>query len=302
MKLVVISGSMDALVYEEAVAQRDSLFPGISSSQLEKCDVADDPNALGAILGSSSLFSSSRSAIVRGLNAEALGLLEANSASSATILGFWGTKLSPKQISRIEAMGTLVRVVTPTKAPERAAYFAALAKRRGIKISSANARLVTDSTQDDWSRALSILRQLSMAEITSPTPAQLRRLSGTASAQLTPWAFSDAAFSGDIPGALKASAHQELVPLATWAGAETLRICQCAENSWSSSEAAEKLSVAPFRAQKYVSIARGLSPGSRSKMLLAAAALDVAAKTSPEAATLAVADYLAAVAPRPHVS
>jgi DNA polymerase III delta subunit len=299
MKLVVISGSTDALVYEEATAQRAILFKGLSGSQIESCDLGEDPSALGAILGSSSLFSSSRTALVRGLNADALTLLEASTSSSATILGFWRTKLTPKATSRIEAIGTLVRVVTPTKAPERAAYFAALAKRRGIKVSSANARLVTDATQDDWSRALSILRQLSMAEITSPTPAQLHRLGGTASAQLTPWAFSDAAFSGDVVGALKASANQELVPLAVWTGAETLRICQCAENAWSAADAAKLLSVPPFRAQKYVAIARRLDHATRTKILCAAAALDVAAKTSPEASTLAIADYLAALAPSP---
>jgi DNA polymerase III delta subunit len=297
MKLVVIAGSTDALVYEEAAAQRAILFRGLSGSQIERCDVGEDPGALSAILGASSLFSSSRAAIVRGLNADALTLLEASAASSATILGFWGTKLTPKATSRIEALGALVRVVTPTKAPERAAYFAALAKRRGIKITSANARLVTDATLDDWSRALSILRQLTMADITTPTPAQLHRLGGVANAQLTPWAFSDAAFSGDVTGALRASANQELVPLAVWTGAETLRVCQCAENSWSAADAAKLLSVPPFRAQKYVAIARRLDAAARTKVLAAAAALDVAAKTSPEASTLAIADYLAALAP-----
>jgi DNA polymerase III delta subunit len=297
LKVTTIAGSDDTLVYRALTKQAALL-----GENYERLDMASsDSQRLTDLLRSATLFGSPRSAILYNVDADTLSLIEDSAAlSSSEIIVTYTGRLTPKIASRFEALGSLLKVPTPSKLTERTALISSIAKDSKIILSSLVVTELATRLESDWARVCSIVDQLYMANILNPTLAQVSVLMGTSTKQTTPWDITDAAAKGHYIDAISFASDIEPVVLSSWVGSETLRLVATYEKKLTSSTCASLLGVAPFRAQKYVAWAKGLTHEKASRALFYAGELELAAKSrdAKNDVIVALSKWLIEVAPK----
>ena len=294
--LTTLTGD-DALVAPRLRELTQRFGPGVESLDLEQ----DDLSRLVDVVASGSLFATTRYAVVRNLTPEALDVLETyRDASSAEILLTSKLRMTAKLVARVEALGALERLSIPDKPKDRAALVTSLAVARGITLQSTDALFLAERLAENFERLSSILTQLELAGITSPTSRQVATLAGSTAPEVTPWSITDAAAKGDVASVLSLTAQSDPIFVSSFLVAETLRLVQVKEQKLSEAQVAKLLAIHPFRAKKLVSWAARVPLESLHRAVLAAARVDLAAKSDQPAdrLLLAVATWLDEVRPR----
>ena len=287
---------------DSLVAPRLSQLATALGDNVESLDMAhDDPSRLVDLVGSASLFTPVRLAIVKNLTPEALDVLESYAeSSSAEVIVTSQLRMTAKLVSRLEALGALERLQVPSKPAERAALITQMAAARSINITNTDALMLADRLAENFERVGSVLTQLVVADIGTPTSKQLSTLAGSAAPEVTPWAITDAAAKGDVTTVLNLAAKSDPIFVATFLVAETLRLARVKEANLTESQAAKELGIHPFRAKKLVAWAKRVPLNELHQAVVCAARVDIAAKSdhASDRLVLAVANWLAVVRPR----
>jgi DNA polymerase III delta subunit len=292
MQLTTVVSSLEVI----ARARAETLSTAMATTPV-RLDLDVDPLAhLIDLLTSPSLFEPERTAVVFNLTTDALELLEAHADAPATLVATFTARTSPKLLARLESLGPVERILAPAKPDDQAALLTRLFSDQGVTLAPALARSLATMLDQDWAKALSVARLAQLAGITSPTSADLERLTGSHTKAHAPWDFTDAARRNDPAAALAIAATLEPVPLSLWVSAETLRMARIAEQGLDPARAAKALGIHPFRAGRLVAWAATTTPSQRAALLAAAAKVELAAKSSdaPARTLAALADWLAA--------
>jgi len=250
-------------------------------------------------IGSASLFGGPRQVLLTNLAATspALEVLETYAKSSdAVVLASFTGRSSPKAISRLEALGKVTKIASPSKEADSVSQLLELAALSKVSLDADTATALVNRLDGDWARAQSIITQLDLAELHHPTASQVLTLAGSKASAPVPWTITEAAAARRPHDALAAACKLEPVVLASWVGGETLRLAAIVEGSLSKEQAASQLSIHPFRAGKLVTWAKRITPAQLGEMIRAAALLELAAKDSPaaERSLAALATWLSA--------
>lgn len=264
MDITVLTGDDDLAIR----SRRDQVLKdaGLGDATAERVDVAlDRGEALLDAVGSPSLFGGRR--FVRVDNIDQIGdvelrlLQEAAKTSDTVVVAQAGAALTAPLRAALKALGTVVSLGLP-RGRGVGMRVEEMLRESGVRFGHAETKLMVERSGHDLDRLNSILKQLKMADMTTPSTSQLLLLLGSTSTPEVPWDLSDAVEGGDFPAALSSASGLEPIPALAYLMSRVSQMGRLVDaGCYDSNGAADLLKLShKFQADKLVRGSKTLGP------------------------------------------
>ena len=235
-------------------------------ADVERISCTDSPGSFADAVGSPSLFANERHLVVNldGIAIDELERVEQRGSFSTTRVVAHGSDLSAAQRKILGRIGALETHTAP-KANQAVAQIVRLAELSGVSLDGPARAVLAERCGHDLARARSVLRALAAGGYRTPTPAQIRVLSGTTSPDGVPWDVTDALDRGDLAGAIDAARRCEPVAVIAYLSSRVLDAARLQERP--GVDPVEVLGGSPWTARRSEALARRLGPAATLRLV-----------------------------------